>query len=254
MDLTRPQLFRWDELPEEPVTPQLSRRIVSGEKVMVAHIRLTKGCVVPRHEHEAEQLSYTISGALKFIINGETMVAHPGELVVIPSWVPHEAVALEDTYEMDVFSPIRHDWLNHTDGYFKNQPTQPDLVNPATRSNPATLYRWDQVGVEKVTDLIDRTYLMGDRSTIGEFFLRKGAIVPSHQHPAEQISWIESGHLRLTVGETDFEATAGSVLRIPSNLPHRAVAIEDSKVIDLFSPRRDDWLAQTDDYLRQGNR
>ena len=255
MDRATPRTFRWDDLPREAVTDKLSRKIVTGEKVMMTHIWLEKGCVVPLHSHEAEQLSFTFSGALKFIINGETFVARPGQLLVIPPWVPHEAVALEDTYEMDVFSPIRYDWLERTDSYFKNPATQPaGLDNPASAGNPATLYQWSQVPVEKVTELIDRSFVTGQRATFGDFLLRKGSVVPTHQHEAEQLTWVRSGHLELTVAGELFDVPAGSVLRIPSQLPHSARALEDSKVTDVFSPRRDDWLAKTDDYLREGNR
>ncbi len=255
MDLTTVRLFRWDDLPEEAVTDLISRQVITGEKVMAAHIRLKKGSVVPLHSHEAEQLSYTFSGALKFIISGETIVVGPGELLVIPSGIPHEAVALEDTHEMDVFSPIRYDWLDGTDSYFTKPPTQPaGLHNPASGDNPATLHRWDEVPVEAITEHIDRTYVSGQRATFCEFLLRAGAIVPSHQHEAEQLSWVRSGHLRLTVGSDTFDLTAGSVVRIPANIPHGATAVVDTKVVDLFSPRRDDWIAHRDAYLRQGNR
>jgi len=255
LDLISPRLFRWDETPEEQVIERLTRQVITGERVMVALIRLKKGCVVPLHSHEAEQLSCTFSGALKFIIAGETIVAGPGQLLMIPSWVPHEAVALEDTYEMDVFSPIRYDWLERTDAYFNNQPTQkPDFTNPATGANPAKLIQWKDVPVEKITDSIDRTYVSGERITLCDFLLRQGAVVPAHQHESEQVTWVRSGHLRLTVGQETFEVKAGSVLRIPSQFPHSAVAVEESRVYDLFSPRRDDWAAKTDHYLRQGNR
>jgi quercetin dioxygenase-like cupin family protein len=60
-------------------------------------------------------------GALKFLIHGEYITVREGEVLHIPSWVPHQAEALEDTFEMDVFSPIRHDWLDGTDTYFHNK-------------------------------------------------------------------------------------------------------------------------------------
>lgn len=255
MELTSPRLVRWDDLPWESVTDLISRRIITGDKVMAAHIRLTKGSVVPLHSHEAEQLSFTFSGALKFIIAGETIVVGPGQLLVIPPWVKHEAVALEDTLEMDVFSPIRYDWLTKTDSYFKNPPTQPaDLSNPATGGNPARLITWADQPVEAISDLIDRTYLSGANATFCDFTLRKGAVVPTHQHDSEQLTWIRSGHLRFTIADETFDVAAGTMITIPSNLPHSAVAIEDCKAFDLFSPRRDDWIAKNDAYLRQGNR
>ena len=112
------RLYRWDEIEQEKVTEMLSRKIVTGEKEMVAQIYLKSGCVVPRHSHESEQMTYVLQGALKFVINGEELVVHEGEILHIPSWVEHQAIALEDTFELDVFSPIRQDWLDKTDAYF----------------------------------------------------------------------------------------------------------------------------------------
>ncbi len=110
--------YRWDEVTHEAVTDKLSRRIVTGEREMIAQISMKKGCVVPMHSHESEQLTYVMKGALKFRIGGEEITVGPNEILHIPSGVPHEATALEETFEVDVFSPIRHDWLNHTDDYF----------------------------------------------------------------------------------------------------------------------------------------
>ena len=255
MDLSTTRVFRWDELPMEAVTEMISRKVITGEKVMAGHIWLKKGCVVPQHQHEAEQHSMVFSGALKFIINGQSIVVGPGQMLVIPSWVPHEAVAVEATYEMDVFSPIRYDWLERSDSYFTNPPTQPaGFDNPATGDNPARLIQWAEVPKEPLTQLIDRSFVLGERATVGNFLLRKGAVVPSHQHESEQLTWIRRGHLRLTVAGQPFEVPAGSLIRIPSQAPHMAEAIEETEATDLFGPRREDWIAGTDQYFRPGNR
>jgi quercetin dioxygenase-like cupin family protein len=252
MDLGTPRLFRWDEVAEERVTDRIRRRVVTGERVMVARIWLDRGCVVPRHAHEAEQLSWVFSGGLKFVIAGETIDVRAGDLLWIPSQIPHEAVALDDTYEMDVFSPIRHDWLTGTDGYFHQPATQaPEFSNPASAANPATLFRWADLAVEAMSESIHRAFLSGDRATIARIELRQGAVVPTHAHESEQITWVRSGALELSVAGVVYRVPAGSVLRIPSNLPHRAEALEDSEVVDLFSPRREDWIARDDQYLRQ---
>lgn len=255
MTLGTTQLFRWDDQPLEAVTDQLSRKIITGEKVMAAQVWLKKGCVVPLHSHEAEQLSFTFSGSLKFIIAGETIVVGPGELLVIPSQVPHEAVALEDTFEMDVFSPIRHDWLERTDSYFAAAPTRPaGFDNPATDANPAAHHRWDEVEAEAITSEIDRTFVTGERATLADLRLKKGVVVPTHHHDAEQLTWVREGHLRLVVAGETFDVPAGSVLRIPSGLPHQATAVEETLVTDLFSPIRKDWLENNDAYLRRAKR
>ena len=117
--------YRWDDLPRERVTDQLDRRLITGERLMLAHVYLKKGCVVPKHAHENEQLTYILEGALKFWIGedgGEVITVRAGEVLHIPSNIPHKAEALEDTLDVDVFSPPRQDWLNHTDTYFhRNQ-------------------------------------------------------------------------------------------------------------------------------------
>jgi quercetin dioxygenase-like cupin family protein len=113
--------FRWSDMPKERVTDQISRRLVTGERMMLAHVYLDKGSVVPKHSHENEQLTYILEGALHFWIGEdqkEEVIVRAGEVLLIPSNVPHQALALEDTLDVDVFSPPRQDWLNHTDSYF----------------------------------------------------------------------------------------------------------------------------------------
>ena len=112
------RLHRWDEIALEKVTEMISRKIVTGEREMLAQVYLKKGALVPMHSHESEQMTYVLQGALKFLINGEEITVREGEVLHIPSWVEHQAEALDDTFELDVFSPIRQDWLDHTDTYF----------------------------------------------------------------------------------------------------------------------------------------
>ncbi|MDP9348804.1 MAG: cupin domain-containing protein [Gemmatimonadota bacterium] len=115
------RFFRWDDMPKEQVTDQISRRLVTGERMMLAHVYLEKGSIVPRHQHENEQLTYILEGALRFWIGedeAEEVVVGPGEVLHIPSNVWHKAEALEDTLDVDIFSPPRQDWLDRTDDYF----------------------------------------------------------------------------------------------------------------------------------------
>jgi quercetin dioxygenase-like cupin family protein len=91
---------------------------------------MKKGALVPVHKHESEQLTYVLQGAMKFLVGGEEITVREGEVLQIPSWVPHQAEALEDTFELDVFSPIRQDWLDGTDDYFHAVPA----TNDAPRS------------------------------------------------------------------------------------------------------------------------
>ena len=112
---------RWADMPKEKVTDQISRRLVAGQQMMLAHVYLDKGAVVPRHQHHNEQLTYILDGALRFWIGeheDEIIDLRAGEVLHIPSNVWHKAEALEDTLDVDVFSPPREDWLNHTDSYF----------------------------------------------------------------------------------------------------------------------------------------
>lgn len=113
--------FRWDDMPKERVTDKLERRLITGDRMMLAHVYLAKGCIVPKHSHENEQLTYILEGALRFWIGEDQrqeLVVRAGEVLHIPSNVPHQAEALEDTLDVDIFSPPRQDWLNHTDSYF----------------------------------------------------------------------------------------------------------------------------------------
>jgi quercetin dioxygenase-like cupin family protein len=104
-------LHRWDEIALEKVTEMLSRKIINGEREMLAQTYLKRGCIVPIHSHESEQMTYILQGALRFLVGGEEITVREGEVLHIPSWVEHQAEALEDTFELDVFSPIRPDWL-----------------------------------------------------------------------------------------------------------------------------------------------
>jgi quercetin dioxygenase-like cupin family protein len=106
------------EIALEKVTEVISRKIVTGEKEMLSQIYLKRGAVVPMHKHEAEQLTYVLQGSIRFLVGGEDVTVREGEVLLIPSWVEHQAEALEDTFELDVFSPIRQDWIDHTDDYF----------------------------------------------------------------------------------------------------------------------------------------
>ena len=93
--------------------------MITGDKVMLARVLLKKGCVVPEHSHENEQVTYVLEGALKFWIEDKEIVVRAGEVLCIPSKVPHKAEAVEDTVDLDVFYPPRQDWINKTDGYLR---------------------------------------------------------------------------------------------------------------------------------------
>ena len=114
--------YRWDSMKKERVSDMLERRLITGDRMMLAHVYLKKGCIVPRHSHENEQLTYILEGALKFWMGedgSEEITVHAGEVLLIPSHVPHKAEALEETLDVDVFSPPRQDWLDKKDDYLR---------------------------------------------------------------------------------------------------------------------------------------
>jgi quercetin dioxygenase-like cupin family protein len=110
----------WKDVQRENLNPLIDREMVWGEKVMLARVLLKKGGHVPLHHHHNEQVTYILEGALKFAIDGKELVVRAGEVLCIPSNMPHEAWALEDTVDLDVFTPPREDWLNKTDDYLRH--------------------------------------------------------------------------------------------------------------------------------------
>ena len=116
------KFYRWDDIPAEPLKGGISRKLISTERLMVAHVYLTKGDDVPPHKHENEQITYILKGALHFWLGEEgerELTVHAGEALVIPSNLLHRAHALEDTLDVDVFNPPRQDWLNGSDAYLR---------------------------------------------------------------------------------------------------------------------------------------
>jgi len=111
--------YSWDKIERETLNPRMWRKIITGEKAMVAQVFIAKGAQVPEHHHESEQITYILEGALEFYIEGQTVVVSAGQVLHIPSNVPHRAVALEDTLDLDIFSPVRHDWLTRQDDYLR---------------------------------------------------------------------------------------------------------------------------------------
>ncbi|HMH89195.1 MAG TPA: cupin domain-containing protein [Steroidobacteraceae bacterium] len=114
--------YRWAELPAEPMKGGITRQLITGDRMMIAHVRLKKGDEVPRHSHENEQITYILEGALHFWLGPKgdrEQTVRAGEVLVIPSNLEHRAVALEDTLDVDVFNPPRQDWLNGTDAYLR---------------------------------------------------------------------------------------------------------------------------------------
>jgi quercetin dioxygenase-like cupin family protein len=116
------KLHRWEDLPRERLNSLLERRLITGTNMMIAHVYLEKGCIVPRHSHHNEQITYVLEGALKFLLGedqDQEVIVNAGEVLTIPPHVPHSAEALEDTLDVDIFNPPREDWLDGSDAYLR---------------------------------------------------------------------------------------------------------------------------------------
>lgn len=116
----------WEDMEIEEMTPMIGRRLIYTETQMLAHVYLKKDALVPAHDHINEQITYIISGALRFWIGehadnpGDVYTdVRAGEVLVIPSSVRHRAIALEDTLDVDIFNPPRQDWIEKTDAYLR---------------------------------------------------------------------------------------------------------------------------------------
>jgi quercetin dioxygenase-like cupin family protein len=122
IDAANAKHVRWNDLTPEKLKGGLTRKLITSERMMIAHVHFNKGDDVPRHSHENEQITYILEGALLFKLgaNGEReVIVRAGEVLVIPSYLPHSALALEDTLDVDVFNPPRQDWLAGTDAYLR---------------------------------------------------------------------------------------------------------------------------------------
>ena len=123
--LTTEQLSHtnWDDIPVEQLNPLIGRQFIVGTNVMIARVLLKKGAVVPLHHHHNEQVSYILEGVLKFILKTEAgdkeITVRAGEVLCIPPNLPHEAHALEDTVDLDIFNPPRQDWIDRDDAYLR---------------------------------------------------------------------------------------------------------------------------------------
>ena len=114
--------YRWDELPREELNPLIGRRLITGERMMISHVYLSEGAIVPTHSHHNEQITYILEGRLRFFLGddgAQVIDVAAGEVLTIPPHLPHRAEALEDTLDVDVFTPPREDWLAGTDDYLR---------------------------------------------------------------------------------------------------------------------------------------
>lgn len=113
------QLYQWDRVEKEQMSPSFARQVIHGETMTVARVYLSKGCLVPEHSHHNEQISMLEQGTLRFVLGGVEQVVEAGQVLRIPPHVPHSAQALEDSIAVDLFSPIREDWIRGDDAYLR---------------------------------------------------------------------------------------------------------------------------------------
>ena len=113
--------FKWNDIEVEAMSSTIGRQLLVGTNLMVARVLLKKGARVPLHSHHNEQVTYILEGALHFLIDNKEITVSAGEVLCIPPHMPHEAIALEDTVDLDVFTPPRQDWLNKDDAYLRQE-------------------------------------------------------------------------------------------------------------------------------------
>ncbi len=117
--MEKPTFVKWKDIEVEQLSSHIGRQFIVGTNVMISRVLLKKGANVPQHQHHNEQVTYILEGALEFLIAGERIVVRAGEVLCIPPNVPHEANALEDTVDLDIFNPPRQDWIDRDDAYLR---------------------------------------------------------------------------------------------------------------------------------------
>ncbi len=115
----------WDTIPIEAMSPYIGRQFITGQNVMIARVLLAQGAHVPMHSHPNEHVVYILEGALKFVLEDREIIVRAGEVLCIPANLPHEAFALEDTIDLDIFNPPRQDWLTGDDSYLRAPAVHP---------------------------------------------------------------------------------------------------------------------------------
>ena len=110
--------------------------------------------------------------------------------------------------------------------------------------SPYRLYRWDEIALEKITEMVSRKFVAGERETLAQIYLKRGAIVPQHAHESEQMTYVLQGSLKLLVAGDEVTLREGEVLHIPANVLHQVEALDDTFVLGVFSPARRDWIPE----------
>jgi quercetin dioxygenase-like cupin family protein len=116
--------LNWESVPTEQVNPSMTRKMIWGEKLMIAKMKFQDGFIVPLHQHVHEQVTQVVSGQMRFWFGEnkeQSMDLYPGDVIVIPSNLPHEALMIGEVEEIDTWAPPREDWLNKTDDYLRRK-------------------------------------------------------------------------------------------------------------------------------------
>jgi len=116
---------------------------------------------------------------------------------------------------------------------------------------PLQHHVWESVEIEEVNPLLLRQFVVGTNVMLSRLFLKKGSIVPLHNHHNEQLSYVLEGALKFWIDGRELMVNAGEVLLIPPHMPHKVEALQDSLSLDIFNPPRQDWIQKTDNYLRK---
>jgi quercetin dioxygenase-like cupin family protein len=113
------EITSWEKIEAERLSEKITRRALHGQHATVARFFLARGAIVARHEHESEQYSVVLSGAIKMTLDSREVVLRPGDVLLISPHEPHAAEALEDTTVQDIFAPRREDWIRKDDTYLR---------------------------------------------------------------------------------------------------------------------------------------
>jgi quercetin dioxygenase-like cupin family protein len=112
-------LYNWNHITEEQLNPLVTRQAIHGSTITVARLTMKKGCIVPTHSHVNEQITTVEEGALLFVTPDERIIVRAGESLCIPPNIPHAVESLEDSVALDIFSPVREDWVRGDDAYLR---------------------------------------------------------------------------------------------------------------------------------------
>ena len=111
----------WDSIHEDTLNPLAGRKALHAENMTVARFRFDKGNQVASHHHVNDQVTIVQSGAIRMVVGDQVLMMKTGDMVHVPPDVPHGNEALEDTIIIEIFSPLREDWIKGDDSYLRQK-------------------------------------------------------------------------------------------------------------------------------------